>query len=255
MANSFLDTQTTFTNFVRNPEKNPIPGDVKPERMLMYRELLFNNVNSFLTSNFPVLHKILEPVHWLELVQDFFSQHHCDTPYFSEIPEEFINYLQDERNVTEIDPPFMVELAHYEWVEMALSIAKHELPADTAEFLNNPLQAPLYLSPLAWPLLYQYPVHRLSPEFQPFEAPEAPTYLVVYRDAGDDVHFSEINAVTMRLLELIQQQPGLDAEQYLRQLSEECKTTDQAAFFRYGQEFIKEMVQKAIICGVQNTEA
>jgi hypothetical protein len=57
------------------------------------------------------------------------------------------------------------------------------------------------LSPLAWPLAYRFPVHRLSPDYTPGTAPETPTFLVVYRDRGDRVGFLEINPVTARLLE------------------------------------------------------
>ncbi len=247
-SKSFIETQTCFTNFIRNPQQHPMPEDIKPERILMYRELLFNNVNSFLVSNFPVLHEILDANRWFEIAQEFFSRHHCDTPYFSEIPEEFINYLQDEKPVNENDPPFMLELAHYEWVEMALSISKEELIASSQAFLDSPCDFPLYLSALAWPLMYQYPVHRVSPEFMPNEAPESYTYLVVYRDLDDEVRFSEVTAVTLRLLEILQQQPGITTQACLKQLIEECQAPDQKAFFQHGYAFISAMVKKNIIC-------
>jgi RNA polymerase sigma factor (sigma-70 family) len=46
-------------------------------------------------------------------------------------------------------------------------------------------------SPLAWPLAYRWPVHRLAPGFQPAEPPAVPTFLVVYRDDSDAVRFLE----------------------------------------------------------------
>jgi hypothetical protein len=52
-------------------------------------------------------------------------------------------------------------------------------------------------------------VHRLSPEYQPAEPPESPTFLVVYRDAADTVQFLEIGAETARLLDVLEQTPGL----------------------------------------------
>ncbi len=63
----------------------------------MYRELFFNNIEGFLSGNFPVLRKILDDQQWFALVQDFFAKHPCQSPYFSEIPEEFLDYLQNER--------------------------------------------------------------------------------------------------------------------------------------------------------------
>ncbi len=92
---TFKNHQTTFAAYIRNPEKNPIPKGVKPERMAMYRELFFNNIEGFLTSNFPVLHSLFNEKAWGNLVQDFFENHICHTPHFSEIPEEFLAYLQN----------------------------------------------------------------------------------------------------------------------------------------------------------------
>ena len=115
---SFKNHQAAFAAYIRNPEKNPLPTDAKPERMAMYRELFFNNIDSFLIANFPVLHSLFKEQDWLNLVQDFFENHVCHAPHFSEIPEEFLAYLQNERK-NPTDLLFLVELAHYEWVEMA----------------------------------------------------------------------------------------------------------------------------------------
>ena len=117
-----------FAAYIRDPENNPVPADVKEQRMVMYRELFFNNIEGFLSGNFPVLRKILDDQQWFALAQDFFAKHPCQSPHFSQIPEEFLDYLQNERDSSE-DFPFMLELAHYEWVEMALSIAKEDVVA------------------------------------------------------------------------------------------------------------------------------
>ena len=45
-------------------------------------------------------------------------------------------------------------------------------------------------SPLAWPLAYTWPVHRIGPDFQPDAPPSDPTLLLLRRDAAGDVHFS-----------------------------------------------------------------
>ena len=64
----------------------------------------------------------------------------------------------------------MLELAHYEWVEMALSIAKEELVINNRGF-DDLLNKNIRLSPLAWPLAYQYPVQKISPDYLPADAP------------------------------------------------------------------------------------
>ena len=140
----FKSKQHEFAAYIRDPENNPVPADVKEQRMDMYRELFFNNIEGFLSGNFPVLRKILNDRQWFALAQDFFAKHPCKTPYFSQIPEEFLDYLQNERDSSE-DLPFMLELAHYEWVEMALSIAKEERNCQSSQDLDTLLnQLSLY---------------------------------------------------------------------------------------------------------------
>jgi uncharacterized protein len=56
------------------------------------------------------------------------------------------------------------------------------------------------LNPVLANLTYRWPVHRigLQGDVQPSE-----TYLLVFRDQSDDVQFTEINAYTSRLLNLL----------------------------------------------------
>ncbi|MEY4767559.1 MAG: hypothetical protein RL637_198, partial [Pseudomonadota bacterium] len=131
---NFRQIQQQFTDYIRYPNGSVPPIQVPEQRIAIYRELLLNNVNSFLTAGFPVLHQILTAEQWSELTSDFFARHRCESPYFCEIAEEFLTYLQQERNQIPAaidDYPFLLELAHYEWVEMALSIAQIELPPFT----------------------------------------------------------------------------------------------------------------------------
>ncbi|MGJ0515582.1 MAG: HvfC family RiPP maturation protein [Methylomicrobium sp.] len=245
MGVDFKARQQEFSAYLRNPEKHPAPADVKPERMAMYRELFFNNIDNFLTVNFPVLRKILSDAQWRGLAQDFYARHTCTTPYFSEIAEEFLDYLQTERD-NPSDPPFMLELAHYEWVEMALSIAKEDAPANPP-FTGDWSEATLQLSPLAWPLAYRFPVHRISPDYQPPEPPEQPTFLIVYRDPKDEVHFLEITPVTYQLLALIQEQPSQTPAAYLQAVAEQLKHPQSDVIYESGLKIVQDLAGKHII--------
>ena len=244
----FKKKQSEFAAYIRDPENNPLPGDVKKQRMDMYRELFFNNINSFLISNFPVLHRILDEKQWTALAQDFFSKHSCKTPYFTEIPEEFIRYLQTDRKSIDNEPPFMLELAHYEWVEMALMIAKETFPVIDQSLIERPLDYKIALSPLAWPLVYQYPVHKISPAYQPDNLPEQPIYLVVYRDPGFEVRFLAITSTIFRLLQIIQEQEGILATDCIKQIIQESGQTDPKAISSGGVKALRTLAEKGIIC-------
>ena len=247
MGVDFKVKQAEFAAFIRDPHSQPLPADVNPQRMAMYRELFFNNINSFLSSNFPVLRAILDDRLWLALAQDFFAEHHCQTPHFSEIAEEFLDYLQNERDCSD-DLPFMLELAHYEWVEMALSIAQATPEFGDTAFVEQVLQRKISLSPLAWPLVYQYPVEKIGPDFLPKSAPDQPSYLIVYRDRNDQVHFMQTTPVTFHLLQLIEQQGSPSGEQSLQALCAEwSQQIDTATLLQFGLETLQTLAGKDIL--------
>ncbi|TAN66168.1 MAG: DUF2063 domain-containing protein [Methylobacter sp.] len=245
MSVDFKAKQLEFAAYIRDPENNPPPADVQPQRMAMYRELFFNNIDSFLSANFPVLRTLLNSKQWFELGQDFFAKHASQSPHFSEIPEEFLDYLQNERDSAD-DFPFMLELAHYEWVEMALSISKETVPANPPNSDNLSYQR-IRLSPLAWPLAYQYPVHKISPAFLPVTAPDLATFLIVYRDLHDEVNFIEITPLTYRLLEIIQEHEEMPTMDCLKQVAEESNHPNPEMIMTGGQAILKELVEKTVI--------
>lgn len=243
------ELQYRFAGHIRAPGAHPAPPDVAPRRMAMYRELFFNNIDGFLRSNFPVLRRILDDERWTALGEDFFARHRCTTPYFSSIAEEFLQYLAGERGARPEDPPFLLELAHYEWVEMALAIAEAEAPAPFIPPADDEvlLDVPLALSELAWPLAYRFPVQRIGPDFRPAAAPPEPTCLVVYRDGDDRVRFSEITAPTYRLLQLWRDEPGSPARGLLEQVAAELGQTGSAAVSRSGAEIVRELIGRGVL--------
>ncbi|KFF36201.1 DUF2063 domain-containing protein [Pseudomonas paraeruginosa] len=180
---SDVTLQRGFAARIRDPQASLPPG-VAAERMALYEELFFNNLESFIRNGFPVLHSLFPAPRWERLVRAFLREHRCRTPYFGELGEEFLAWLQDGYRAEDGDPPFLLELAHYEWVELALLLA--EAPA------GRPTQAWSW-SPLAWPLAYRWPVHRLGPEHRPAQPAAEPTCLLVWRDPAEQVRFLQLS--------------------------------------------------------------
>jgi len=246
---AFQQIQQAFAAYVRDPEQAPPPG-FQPERIALYRELFFNNVLSFIGGAFPVLREVLPEAQWLALLRDFFARHRCATPYFAGIPEEFLDYLQRERAEAFDDPPFLLELAHYEWVELALAVAMGEPPRDNPELLADPLECRVFLSETAWPLAYRFPVHRIGRDFQPTEAPPQPTCLAVYRDGADQVRFMELNPVSYRLLQILEEAGERPARECLRQIAEELGYADAEAIMSHGAETLRALAERGVIGAV-----
>jgi hypothetical protein len=199
----FQETQLAFSRHMRAPDEFPAPEGMEDRRMGIYRDLVYNNIESMLAGVFPVLRSLLSNAHWHNMVRDFIRHHECKTPYFLEISEEFLQYLAQERGLREGDPQFMLELAHYEWIELALDVSEDTIPSAN-EIPIDLLSSIPRVSPLVANLVYQYPVHKISPHFQPLDPEQA--HLVVYRNRDDKVCFMEANPITQRLLSLLQTQ-------------------------------------------------
>ena len=241
----FQDIQRQFTEHLRNPAKNPaIPG-LEDRRLKIYRELFFNNIVNFLESGFPVLRSLYRQEAWLTLARAFFSSHACRSPYFVDISKEFVEYLSNDYHLLATDPPFIQELAHYEWLELALSIRIQEeqtIPWDGAEMADA-----VVFSELAELVSYQYPVHQISPEFQPSTPSEPVTYLVVNRDDKDEVQFTEINAVTAHLLHTVIQHDRLTTEALVEQMCTALPHVPTEQVSSGAMTTISQMLQKQIL--------
>jgi uncharacterized protein len=244
MTDSMLRTaQTSMASYLRNPALHQPPGGIEPRRLRIYQDLVYNNIEGFISGGFPVVRSLYDDTRWHALVGAFIDQHRCHTPYFLEIGQEFLQFVMRDYRSDGNDPPFLAELAHYEWVELALDVAEDVLPP--AVPVADVLHAVVRLSPLAWSLRYQFPVHRIGPGFTPLQA-EQPTYLVVYRDRADKVGFIEQSPVTARLLELVSHNTEETAFTLLRALAAELKLPEEA-MFAHGSDQLRQLIDAAVV--------
>jgi hypothetical protein len=201
--------QYQFTAHLRDPKTNPAPADIEDRRMEIYRDLVFSNVENFLSSNFPVIHTLFGERDWLVLTRDFLREHQCHTPLFPEFGREFLRYVEARQEQDRGDPPFLLELAHYEWAELALSLDENSIDDVPHDPHGDLLAGVPVMSPLACILAYRFPVHLIGPDYRPDEPPAEPTVLLLVRGRDDEVRFHEINALTAMLVETLQQNESL----------------------------------------------
>lgn len=244
----FTAKQYEFSAHIRHPELNPCPVDVEARRMKVYSDLFYNNVEGFIANAYPVLREIHDDASWHLMVRDYFHTHKAKTPLFPEMPREFLYYLEHERNNEANDFPFLLELAHYEWAEMALSLSEQEVTQQTVpENTEDLLEVKPVLSPLAWPLSYQWPVHQISPDYLPAICPDKMTYLLLYRDNDFEIHFMELNPVTARLLQLIAEGSLNSGLNILQQIATELNHTDPQSVVQGGISIMHDLIQRDVI--------
>jgi hypothetical protein len=253
----FQTYQREFAAHIRDPRHVRRPQGVPARRMKVYSDLLRNNLEDFLLSCFPVCRKILGKRRWDRLVSAFMRDHACHTPFFRQIPEEFLKYLQDvyspaESTRSESLPEFLPELAHYEWVELELDTSDRDARVTgnvsndlcAPESTGDPLAGRLIFNPVLRVLAYRWPVHRLSPRFKPTQPPAEATFMLAFRDAEFHVRFILLNAASARLLTLLQENPDLTGYQVMSRLALEAGMPSEALV-----NFARPLVQDLLVQG------
>ncbi len=242
---SFQQFQMAFGRHIRDPRRFARPEGVPVRRMAVYNELLFNNITGFLDACFPVCRATLGETRWRRLNRAFFREWRSHTPWFREIPREFIRYLQ-EGEVAQPLPAWFVEMAHYEWAELAVDVMDAARPA--AEPAGDLLAGQPVLNPVLMNLAYQWPVNRIGPDYRPRKP--APVCLLVYRDDADKVRFVEINPVTSRLVTLLGEE-ALTGRQACLRVAAELQHPDPEQVVAHGRGLLEELRDCGALLGVR----
>jgi hypothetical protein len=240
----FQQYQLQFAGHIRNPAEKPKPAKVPARRMRVYTQIVFNNLESSVSACFPICRKILGVRAWKRLVRAFFMQHQCSSPLFRKIPEEFLQFLKAVQHV----PPYLYSLAHYEWVELAVSVDDAEVDAGQVDPAGELLDSEPVFAPAMALLSYDYPVHQISSRNQSTAPLAQPVHLLVYRNVEDEVRFVELNPVTAQLLNILQS-GTFTCRQALEQVAVELKHPDPEAIVRFGLGILEDLRQQGVILG------
>lgn len=248
---AFQQLQYDFAAHLRDPEAHPAPSDIEARRMRIYAELFYNNMQSYLANGFPVLRSLYADDDWHALVRSFYAGHESHSPQFYQIGQEFLDFLQNEYVARECDPPFLIELAHYEWVEMILAIDPAEADLASVDRNGDLLQDCPVVTPWLYNLAYQYDVHCISKGYQPSEPSAQATFLAVYRKPDDNIVFLELNAMTAHLLQQLIDRPERTGREQLQALAEETGQ-DLQALFKFGGDILRNLRDKQVLLGARS---
>jgi hypothetical protein len=240
----FLKTQSDFIQHLKDPERYSFDYGIEDRRLQIYRELFFNNVMGFVSSGFPVLKSLFDESRWRALVRRFFADHECRSPYFVEISKEFVEFLSNEYVLQQDDPPFMLELAHYEWLELDLTV--RHLEREQHYWQGQEEVEKVALSGLAELVSYQFPVHRIKPDFQP-QQPSDAIYLIVFRDTEDKIQFSLINQIIAYLVDSLHAQNGMTLSQLYQMMFEALPQLDKEQLKQSVKDTVEQLLTQQIL--------
>ncbi len=248
----FQRVQEEFCAHLRDPRRHPRPPGIEERRMAVYRDLFFNNIQRLIERSFPLTAQMLEPDVRRELSYAFFSQHGCRTPYFHEIGQEFVDYLSREHVSEPEIPPFLAELAHYEWIDVKVRLSDKAVPhpPEKIDPDGDLLDAPVVLSPASELCIYAYPVHRISQDLRPQQKSEVPNFLFVFRSPAGKTRFMELNPIAARLIALLKDQPGVSARSQLEKLAVELGRDTPGGVVDGGLQVLERLRKRGAVLGV-----
>lgn len=169
----------------------------------IYRELFFNNICGFLDSTFPVCREAVGDESWLNYSRRFFKDHQCSSPLFLEISKEFLDWLSAQADILETYP-YIAELAHYEWLELAVDVMDVDCWQVSSVAVFDPV-APVEINPVSVSACYHHPVHQISGPNP--DVPESLSAFIVYRDSSDKVRFLNCSPLSLMIFEGLKTEP------------------------------------------------
>lgn len=199
MSTALNQAQREMAAYLRDPDGLSPPAGIEQRRLQIYRDLVYRNIEGFISSAFPILRGLYTDEAWEARVRAFIQMHRCKTPLFLQISEEFLAFMQTLPSA-ELRP-FEAELAHYEWLELAVDVAEGDVPSAWPPEMEVELTAiEASFSTTARLGSYVFAVHRIGSSYQPDEAGD-PSFLLVYRDRGNRVQFMELSPGAARLIQ------------------------------------------------------
>jgi len=250
---SLIALQRQFAGHIRSPDQIDPPEGLEDRRLAIYRRLFFGNLSNLFSKNFPVLYKIIDRERWKSLIREFMTRHRATTPMFTEIGREFVRFLEEEQ--PEGLPAFALELAHWEFLETCVRLAEADPNEIACEAEADLLEMPVALNPTLRLAQYQWPVHEIGPNRQPDTPLDQPLILAAWRKRNDRTGFMKLNAVTARLLEIIDREPELTGRTALERIAEEMQAPDPQAIVQSGQSMLDQLRDREVILGSRAVSA
>jgi hypothetical protein len=244
----FVRLQRAFARHLRDPARVPPPAGLEERRLAIYRYAVHANVERFLCDNYPRVCAALPAETWAALVEDYRVRHVARAHAFVDLPREFLEFLAHERAAAG-DPPFLAELAHFDWLETLVGADERRLDLTGIDPDGDLLAGVPVANPIMQLVTYRFPVHRIAPDYLPPGPPPEPTRIAAFRAPDNLYGFLDLNGPAWRLLELIVAASGRDGDAIIRQVATELGRSDPAALLPAGRGILERMRRRGALLG------
>lgn len=244
----FIRRQHEFTRHLRDPARVAAPAGLPAARLAVYSNAVYLNIERFMRDNFPRVREALDEDAWHALVRDYLVRHRSDTPLFAELPDEFLAYLEGERKASD-DPPYLRELAHFDWLENAVAISELRLDDIPVRREGDLLEDRVVINPVHRLVSYVWPVHAIGPALRPATPPARATQLLAFRDRAGNFGVLDLNDVAVRLFRALNAAAAPTAARVLATLAIELQHPDPRVVVQGGLQLLERWQAREVILG------
>lgn len=203
LLESTFTHQSNLAAYCRTGKLPGIPGIIK-ENVLHYRRLVYNVVDDMLQNAYPLVHELLTATEWKKAVNDFFTNHPCQSPQVWYMPKEFYQYLSCTKHSLLKKYPFLEELLWFEWVEVELFMMADKMVQ--ADKTGDVLFSKLVLNPEHHLLSFNYPVYSKNAKFITL-TDKCPYFVIAHRNTEGEVIFTDSSPALLRMIEYLSETP------------------------------------------------
>lgn len=198
------EVQSKLANYCRTGLIADIPG-ANHDHIKHYRRLVFNIINDSLQSAYPLTYQLLKDSSWDELVDEFFTNHPCQSPQVWWMPKEFYEYLVEQDHAILAQYPFLPNLLEMEWLEVELFMME-DIPVS---FENDSKynSDKVIINPEHRLVHFSYPVH-LKKASDIDSSDKGHYFLVMHREPETGkVLFMDLSLFFARIIEILNIRP------------------------------------------------
>jgi hypothetical protein len=190
-AQSFLDDPAAFGAGRSLGKADQEALETFKARLLTYRDLARTALEDPLPDCFPITHALLlEAGLWGECVDAFLASRSIQSPYYRDVNPSFVAWLAHSRWGLE-RWPFLLELAHFEYIEVEILRWPDEPPLYDLETTPT-VDSHVVFDGATRNLAYAYGVHKATKA--DLEPGAGAAFLLGYRDSEGDFYFAELSA-------------------------------------------------------------
>ncbi len=155
------EIQSKLAEFTRDGKEPQLEG-ITPDRLHHYRRLIFNIVDNSMKTAYPLTRKLLSKDEWHELVDYFFRTQKSQEHQVWRMPVMLYEYVRDNDLAIKKKYPFLIDLLHFEWIEIEVYTMEDSEPfavKEDGDWLNDLIA----IHPDFSMQIYNWPVHTKKP--------------------------------------------------------------------------------------------